>query len=485
MSQDSSNQPDDLAPRDVTILRPRPGVGRRPAPASAGPGGSGSAEPTPSAPAPAVAPMAGQPIAQEYAPQSGQPMAPEYARQPASYSAPVGAVPAAVLGDRLTTGPNPLLHAAVPLLVLAGRMRGQIANADVDSLRRQAINGIRSFEERARASAVPAEDVLAARYAMCTVLDEAVLSTPWGAQSDWSNQSLLVTFHREASGGEKFFQIVDRVCADPRRYLCLLELLYACLAMGFEGRFRLDDRGAGRLTEIRETLFRTIDDLRGLEEPDLSPRWKGVEDLRNAVLRFVPLWVVAAACAVALVGCYLYFDSQLGTAAEPVSAALARIGLESLDPVAPAAPGVPTSGLRELLAPQIASGRVSVEESGDRTLITLTATDLFASGSANINSGYEGLVREVGRALNSVPGRVLVIGHTDDQPLRSLRFKDNYELSRARALQVADLIRSVVKDTSRVEAAGKGSLEPRYQPADVPANRARNRRVEIVHRRAG
>jgi type VI secretion system protein ImpK len=126
-----------------------------------------------------------------------------------------------------------------------------------------------------------------------------------------------------------------------------------------------------------------------------------------------------------------------------------------------------------------------VEESGERTLITITATDLFASGSANINRSYETLVHEVATALNSVPGRILVIGHTDDQALRSLRFKDNYELSRARAVQVANLIRGFVTDGSRIEAAGKGALEPRYLPADAPANRARNRRVEIIHRRAG
>jgi type VI secretion system protein ImpK len=155
-----------------------------------------------------------------------------------------------------------------------------------------------------------------------------------------------------------------------------------------------------------------------------------------------------------------------------------------LDPATPATPNAPTSGLKELLAQQIASGQISVEESGARTLITLTATDLFASGSANINSSYENLTREVGQALNKVPGRILVVGHTDDQPLRSLRFKDNYELSRARAVRVADLLRGVVTDGSRIEAVGKGSLEPRYQPAELPANRARNRRVEIIHRRA-
>ena len=461
----SSEKPDDpLAPRDVTILRPRPGAGRRPAlpPSQFAPP---AAPPPPSAPSPSTT-------------------------QPA-YIAPVRAVQSApppasppLLGELASTGTNPLLQSATPLLILAGRLRGQIANADIDSLRRQTIEEVRSFEERARRAEVPPEDVLAARYALCTVIDEAVLNTPWGAQSDWSGQSLLVTFHREAAGGEKFFQILDRVSGEPQRYAALLELLYVCLALGFEGKYRLDERGNARLTEIRETLYRRLESLRDSIEPELSPRWKGVEDRRNAVLRFVPLWVVAAACAAQLVGAYLFFDSKLATQAEPVSAALARVGLEALDPAAPAAPGVATSGLRELLASQIASGQLSVEEAGDRTLITLTAADLFASGSAHMNASYEMLLHDVGRALNGVPGRILVIGHTDDQALRSFRFKDNYELSRARALQVAELIRGVVTDGSRIEAAGKGSLEPRYQPVDTPDNRARNRRVEIVHRRA-
>jgi len=389
------------------------------------------------------------------------------------------------LGELLTAGTNPLLQGAVPLLVLAGRLRGQIAQADIESLQRQAIQEIRSFEERARRAEVPAEDVLAARYALCTVIDEAVLNTPWGAQSNWAAQSLLVTFHREGSGGEKFFQILDRVSGEPQRYLALLELLYVCLALGFEGKYRLDERGAARLAEVRQALYRRIEGLRDRAEPELSPRWKGVEDRRNAVLRFVPLWVVAAACAVLLLGGYIIFDSKLGGRAEPVNAMLAGVGLDSLDPVVPAAPVARASGLRELLAPQIAAGQVSVEESGDRTLITLTLADLFASGSATVNDRYDTLVNQVGAALERVPGRIIVIGHTDDQPLRSFRFKDNYELSRARALQVADLIRRAVQDGSRIEAAGKGSLEPRYEPADQPANRARNRRVEIIHRGAG
>lgn len=389
------------------------------------------------------------------------------------------------IGDFLGTGVNPLVQAAVPLLVLAGRLRGQIAQADVESLQRQAIQEIRTFEDRARRAEIPAEDVLAARYALCTVIDEAVLNTPWGAQSGWATQSLLVTFHREGSGGEKFFQILERVSGEPQRYLALLELLYVCLALGFEGKYRLDPRGAARLAEVRENLFRRIEGLRESGEPELSPRWKGVEDRRNAVMRFVPLWVVAAACAVILTGAFLYLNRLLNERAEPVNAALARVGLEALDPITPARAGVRPSGLRELLAKQIAAGLVSVEENGARTLITLTVPDLFASGSARLSARYESLTHDIGAALNRVPGRIVVVGHTDDQPLRSFQFKDNYELSRARALQVSGLLKRDVTDGSRIEAAGKGSLEPRYTPADLPENRARNRRVEIIHRGDG
>jgi type VI secretion system protein ImpK len=461
MSQDKPDDP--LAPRDVTILRPRPGAGRKPA------------APPPQASPPPVHPSA-PPSSAGYA----SAPTPPPVQQPAQFALPGNADAFAQLPG---VAVNPLVQAAVPLLLLAGRLRGQISGADVESLRRQTMQEINAFEDRARRAGIPAEDVLAARYALCTVVDEAVLNTPWGAQGGWANQSLLVTFHREASGGEKFFQILDRVSTEPQRYLALLELLYVCLSLGFEGKYRLDPHGAARLAEIRQTLYRRIEGLRDGVEPELSPRWKGVEDRRNAVMRFVPLWIVAAACAVVLLGGYLYFDTQLRAKAEPVNATLAGVGLESFD--APAAAPLPASGLRELLAPQIASGQIYFEEAGGRTAITLAVPDLFASGSTQVNERHEALVHAVGAALNQVPGRVIVIGHTDNQPLRSLRFKDNYELSRARAESVAALLMKDIQSGARIETAGKGALEPRFEPADLPENRARNRRVEIIHRRDG
>ncbi len=445
MSQDND---DPFGESDKTLYRPKPGAGRRPS-------GAAPATPPPLRPAPPV-------------PRSAAPP-------------PTGAA-AASIQDFLTTGINPLVQAATSLLVLAGRLRGQIAQADVEALRRQTTQEIRAFEDRARQAAVPPEDILAARYALCTVIDEAVLNTPWGAQSGWAAQSLLVTFHREASGGEKFFQILDRVSADPRRYLSLLELLYVCLSLGFEGRYRLDEQGAAKLAQVRSELYRRIQGLRPPPEADLSPQWRGVVDRRNAVLRFVPWWIVAAASAALLVGAYILSSSLLTSHAGPVTAKLAGVGLEVAD-AAPAA--VPTTGLKQALADQIARGLLEVEESGDKTSITLVSADLFGSGSARVNGRYLALLHELGATLDRFPGRILVIGHTDNRPIRSFDYRDNFELSRDRAQHVADVIRADLHNPARLDATGVGSSKPKYLPEDDPANQSRNRRVEIVHRREG
>ena len=149
---------------------------------------------------------------------------------------------------------------------------------------------------------------------------------------------------------------------------------------------------------------------------------------------------------------------------------------------APVAESVPATGpsLSELLADEQARGEVSVEEAGDRALVTLLAPDLFPSGSAKVNPSHHDLLRRIAAALDQVPGRVMVVGHTDDVPLRSLRFKDNFELSRERAVDVVNVLRPAMANGGRLEWTGVGPSQPRYEPANLPENRARNRRVEIL-----
>ncbi len=420
---------------DATSLRPRPGAGRRGAP-----------EPTRLRPAP-------QGIEAE--------ALPEPARQ--------------LLG----VGLNPLVRAASTLLLLGGQLRGSTSPMDVDGLRRHVLEEIRRFEEQARAGGVANEVVVSARYVLCAHLDEAVLTTPWGSQSEWAQHPLLVTLHREAWGGEKFFEMLDRISTEPARFLDLIELQYLCLALGFGGKYQVHERGHERLAAIQQDLYRVIREQRAEVPPELSLRWRGLEDRRNPLIRYVPWWVVGAAALAVLAIAYTFSYATLASVAAPVQTELAKIGTEDFSrPVT-----APVSGprLKQLLAREEAAGLLTVEEAGGRSVVTLAAAELFDSGSATVNPAHYDTLQRVARAINQVPGRVLVEGHTDDQPLRSLRFRDNFELSRERALGVVKVLQTSLDNPARVQAAGVGSSRPRYVPESDPANRARNRRVEIIH----
>jgi type VI secretion system protein ImpK len=387
-------------------------------------------------------------------------------------------LPVAMRAD-LGVGLNPLVQAASPLLLLTGQLRSATSSMDVAGLRRHALEEVRRFEDQARASGVRNEIVLAARYALCAGLDEAVLSTPWGAQSEWAQHPLLVALHREAWGGEKFFEMLDRISVDPARHIDLMELQYLVLALGFSGKYQMLDRGHEQLADLQQDLYRKIQAQRGAPNPELALQWRGLEDRRNRLIRYVPWWVVGAAAIAIVAVTFAVFYSRLATAADPIQGKLALVGMEDFA-VPPPAPPPRGPTLKQLLRPEEAKGVLSVEETGGRTVVTLPGGDLFGSGSADVNTSYEDVLRRVAEALNQVGGRVMVVGHTDDQPIKSLTFRDNSHLSRERAVSVANILKSAMTNPAAVGSNGVGSTRPLF-PEPTPENRARNRRVEIIH----
>jgi type VI secretion system protein ImpK len=398
-----------------------------------------------------------------------------------SPGASAAATPARIEFTR--AGLDPLFHAAGPLLLLAGRLRHTTQPMDTAGLRRQLVTEVRSFEEKGRNAGVPAEQLAAARYALCATLDEAILSTPWGANSDWGSQPLLVIFHRETWGGEKFFQLLERTQADPSQYAGLLDVLYVCLSLGFSGRYALDPQGQMKRDQLLHDLFERIRGIRGSSPGPLAEHWEGVREKRRPLLHLLPVWVVLAAGLAVATAAFLYYRLQLSRQAEPALAALSQVGTGEFTATTPPplAPIAPDKTLKILLSDLEQQGVLTVEEDGARSTVTISGSDLFASGSASISDQYRPVLRRIAEALNEVPGPVLIVGHTDDQPIRSFKFQNNYELSAARAEAVVQELKPALNEPSRLRSTGVGSSQPRFQPPDTPENRARNRRVEIVH----
>jgi type VI secretion system protein ImpK len=431
------SDPDSFQWGDSSFAVPRPGAGRRGA--------------------------AGEPPGQETV----------IARPPAGAQGPGTSAPPvpAIVGIGFT----PLVQAATPLLVLIGQLRSVQHIPNIRTLREQCLQQIGRYEQRALASGVDPRVVQAARYVLCAGLDEAVLATLWGAQSEWMQNTLLMELHRERFGGENFFVMLDRFSKDPAQYGDMIELQYLCLALGFAGRYHGSEQNVARLRQIRGSTFNLVRDRRDAPPSELSPRWRGLEDRRNRLVRYVPWWVVAAGMLAVVAVTFWLLALWLRQQATPVQVTLA--GLGKISSTRPSA----SLTLRQLLRPEEAAGVLSITENGNETTIIPEAVNLFASGKVEINPTYTGTLQRIAAALNRVPGRVLITGHTDDQPIRSSLFADNFELSRERAVSVARLLQADLSDPSRVTSQGMADTNPRARPPSQPENRARNRRVEIIH----
>jgi chemotaxis protein MotB len=118
----------------------------------------------------------------------------------------------------------------------------------------------------------------------------------------------------------------------------------------------------------------------------------------------------------------------------------------------------------------------------ERGLVVTIVTDqvVFESGSSVLQPRGERIVRVIAEALNKAPNKVMVEGHTDNQPIATAQFPSNWELSGGRGASVLRyMVDNVGFDRQRIAAAGYGDTQPLASNAD-PAGRSTNRRVEVV-----
>ncbi|MBV6749599.1 type IVB secretion system protein IcmH/DotU [Pseudomonas chlororaphis] len=194
--------------------------------------------------------------------------------------------------ETVTQGINRLAIAAADLLgELAGIGRNE-NDRSLGALHERLVLKLEAFEARALQLELEASQVMSARYVLCTALDEAVMSAAVSQEGHWSKMSLLSRFHNETFGGEKFFQLLERLLQDPVKHLSLLELMYLCLALGFEGKYRIANRGSLALDATRDSLYRQIRQVRGEPARELSPCWQGLGRQPARRARSVPGWLV-------------------------------------------------------------------------------------------------------------------------------------------------------------------------------------------------
>jgi chemotaxis protein MotB len=132
------------------------------------------------------------------------------------------------------------------------------------------------------------------------------------------------------------------------------------------------------------------------------------------------------------------------------------------------------------LADDIRNHRAEITMDPRGLVVTMPEDAVFEVASTDPSPTALALVSRMASAVRGLPNDVRIEGHTDNVPIRTPKYRSNWELSTARASAVvAYLIESEGIDPARLSAAGYGEFHPRAAN-DTPANRARNRRIDII-----
>ncbi len=423
---------------------------------------------------------------------------------------------------------NPLLAAAANLLILFGRLRTGMVEMQAQPLMEHVTRELTQFEANAVAAGADPHEAQVAKYALSGTADDIVQNLPGADRGVWIQYSMVARFFQRRDSGVGFFQEAEKAMQAPAQRFNLLELMLTCLSLGFEGQYRTAPNGAVELSRIRSAIYETLRRVKPRPDEDISINWAGVPLGGRRKFGGLPLWIFAAVAGALIVGTFAALSTLLNRDGNTVAADLTGLHQNvsqitlirnfEIEPFPRPEPDqTQLDRIKDGLTDLIANGSVEVGIQGNFIFIRVGNALLFNRGSTDLSPAFQEVAPEITRILNSEPGPIRVVGHTDSDPLSGRgRYKTNTELSVARAESVATILRDGLSapacDTvavtmvdangqaidvpvpaegpgcggsaDRLTVDGKGETQP-IASNDTAEGKAQNRRVEIMLAREG
>ncbi len=396
-----------------------------------------------------------------------------------------GAVPATD-GTGTPDGDAGLIAVAMPLLQLMARLRTMASQPDPAALRAGVEAELERFAVRAEAAGVPPDQRARMQYALCASLDDLVLTTPWGAKSSWARRTLVAQYQPSVGPG-RFFALLRQAEEKIAQFRPVLELMYVCLSLGVLEDYRSAPDGLAEVQRIRAQAGAALA-AGAPPPPPLAARWQGVDAPFAAGRRRLPVWVAASAGVAVLAALYVGLSSQLNGQSDTLFARMLAAPPSVMpevtrQPVAtppPPAPPPAEPSLADRLRTQLAAvGPLEVVGTASTPILRIPHRALFSGRAAVLAPDAGKLLTVVAQALQRLPGRVHVVGYTDDRPVHTVLFPSGFQLSAAQAQAVrAALVRAGLDD-GRVTAEGRAGADP-VASNGTAEGRERNGRIELV-----
>lgn len=158
------------------------------------------------------------------------------------------------------------------------------------------------FDKNARNLGKPAQGVSDAKYAFCALMDEIILSSNFSIREDWERAPLQLRLFGEHLAGDRFFDKLDALRADPVANIEALEVFHTCLLLGFQGKYLLE--GTEKLNYLISRVDQEITHARS-GKAEFAPNWKLPQRFQQYVRHELPLWLFFA--LLSLVGVTVFF----------------------------------------------------------------------------------------------------------------------------------------------------------------------------------
>ena len=213
---------------------------------------------------------------------------------------------------------NPLIAASAPLLNLATQLREQTTTPNLNNLHRILCYEIKIFENKARLLNYRSSIILSTRYFICAFLDEVILTSTWGENSEWQERTLMKTFQQGLWNDENFFILLERYSEEPKSNLDLLELAYLCLSLGYEGHYKKKPHSHYELDQLIDRLYYLIRNERGEFSKGLLITDSTPKGSKKIMLRLPPAWIAMVIGALGLIISYIPYRIHLTKLTTPI-----------------------------------------------------------------------------------------------------------------------------------------------------------------------
>ena len=150
---------------------------------------------------------------------------------------------------------------------------------------------LQALDQSARRLDVGLEDVLQAKFAFASLVDESAIGRGGAIADYWVGRTLQLELKRGQLAGERFFEEMESLRLAGRSKLAVLEVFYMCLLLGFKGKYMHEG------DEKRELLIARIGDELAKAKGNaakLAPHWRPPDAIVNKLKHDMPVWAVAS-----------------------------------------------------------------------------------------------------------------------------------------------------------------------------------------------